>query len=134
MAGRYTLLDHSALTLLDFCQQKGIAIFLGSVYATGILATGAVEGARYIYRPASEEILIRVSAMEALCAEHGIPLRAAALQFALAHPAVRSLVIGGQSIAEWQDNEAMLGVKIPSAFWQDLRAHNLVNPTAPVPV
>ena len=134
LAGRYTLLDHSAMPLLDFCQQKGIAIFLGSVYATGILATGAVEGARYIYRPASEEILARVRAMEALCAEHGIPLRAAALQFALGHPAVRSLVIGGQSIAEWQDNEAMLGVKIPPAFWEELRGRKLVDPQTPVPV
>jgi D-threo-aldose 1-dehydrogenase len=133
LAGRYTLLDQTALPLLDYCQQKGIAIFLGSVYATGILATGAVEGARYIYRPASEEILARVRAMEALCAEYAIPLRAAALQFALAHPAVRSLVVGGQSITEWEDNKTMLGVQIPSAFWEKLKSQKLIKPDAPLP-
>ena len=94
LANRYTLLEQGALELLDVCQAQGIAIFLGGVYNTGILATGAIPEAHYDYRPAPPQIVERVQQIEAVCTRYAVPLRAAALQFPLAHPAVKSLVIG----------------------------------------
>jgi D-threo-aldose 1-dehydrogenase len=133
LAGRYTLLEQESLLLLDFCSQKGIAIFLGGVYNTGILATGAIAGARYSYRPAPPEILERVSRIEAVCSAFGVPLRAAALQFSAAHPAVKSLVIGAESRQEFDQAFDGLCFPIPPDFWQALRAARLIDEKAPVP-
>ena len=121
LAGRYTLLEQGGLPLLDLCSQKGIAVFLGGVYNTGILATGAQPGAIHNYRPASPEILARVSRMQAVCGRYGFPLRAAAVQFALSHPAVRSLVLGVRTVAEYQQALEAVAIPIPAPFWDELR-------------
>ncbi|OQA42479.1 MAG: Pyridoxal 4-dehydrogenase [Chloroflexi bacterium ADurb.Bin325] len=133
LAGRYHLLEQEALPFLELCQQRGIAVLLGAVYATGILATGAIPGARYEYREASPEILERVRRIEAICAEHGVPLSAAALQFPLGHPAVTSLVVGMQQPAEVDANLTALAHPIPAALWADLRAAGLLDANAPAP-
>jgi D-threo-aldose 1-dehydrogenase len=132
-AGRYTLLEQGALGFLDLCQSKGIAVFLGAVYATGILATGARPGARYDYDVAPPEIMERVRRIEEVCERHAIPLTAAALQFPLAHPAVASLVVGMQTPGEADANLAALTAPIPPAFWADLRAAGLLEDGAPTP-
>jgi D-threo-aldose 1-dehydrogenase len=133
LAGRYTLLEQKSLPLLELCRQKGIALFLGGVYNTGILATGAVPGARYQYSPASPEILARVAKLEAVCARHGVSLQAAALQFPLAHPAVRTLIIGANSITEYASALAAANAPIPVRLWEELRGEGLIEPGAPVP-
>jgi D-threo-aldose 1-dehydrogenase len=133
LAGRYHLLEQDALPFLDMCHERGIAVLLGAVYATGILATGAVPGARYEYREAPPAIMKRVRRIEAICAAHGVPLNAAALQFPLAHPAVTSLVVGMQRPAEVDANLAALAHPIPPALWADLRAAGLLDERAPVP-
>jgi D-threo-aldose 1-dehydrogenase len=133
LAGRYTLLEQQSLPLLDICLEKGIGLFLGGVYNTGILATGAQPAARYNYRPAPAKIMERVERIEAVCARYGIPLRAAALQFPLAHPAVSSLVIGLQSIAEYSEAVSAVELPIPEDFWNELRAESLISPEAPIP-
>jgi D-threo-aldose 1-dehydrogenase len=133
LAGRYTLLEQQSLPLLDLCLEKGIALFLGGVYNTGILATGAQPGARYNYRPASPEILERVARIEAICARYEISLRAAALQYPLAHPAVRSLVLGAQSISEYSEAISAVEMPVPADFWNELRTEGLISAEAPVP-
>jgi D-threo-aldose 1-dehydrogenase len=132
-AGRYTLLEQGALGLLNQCQSKGITVFLGAVYATGILATGARPGARYDYEAAPPEIMDRVRRIEEVCASHAVSLTAAALQFPLAHPAVASLVVGMQTPDEVDTNLASLSAPIPPAFWSDLREAGLLDEGAPVP-
>jgi D-threo-aldose 1-dehydrogenase len=132
-AGRYTLLEQGALGLLNLCQGKGIAVFLGAVFATGILATGARPGARYFYREAPPEIMERARRIEAVCAAHGVPLTAAALQFPLSHPAVASLVVGMQTPDEVDANLASLSRPIPPAFWNDLRSAGLLDDGALIP-
>jgi D-threo-aldose 1-dehydrogenase len=82
LAGRYTLLEQEPIhTFLPLCQQKNISVIIGGPYNSGILATGAVEGAYYNYRPATPEVLARVRQIEAVCARHNVTLQAAALQF-----------------------------------------------------
>ena len=133
LAGRYTLLEQTSLDFLELCRSKRIGILLGGVYNTGILATGAVPGAKYQYRDAPPEIMERTRALETLGAQHGVALSAAALQFAAAHPAVSSLVIGAAAKSEIAANLAALAAPIPAAYWQDLRAGHLVEDAAPLP-
>ena len=133
IAGRYTLLEQESLDCLALCAQKNIAVFLGGVYNTGILATGAVPEAKYNYKPASPEIMERVRRIESICARYEVPLRAAALQFPLAHEAVVSVVIGAESRAEFAQAFEGMCWKIPSALWQDLLDEGLVDPSAPLP-
>jgi D-threo-aldose 1-dehydrogenase len=134
LAGRYTLLEQTSLDeFLPYCVEHQISLILGGVLNSGILATGAVPGATYNYYPASEEIQERVRRIEAVCTRHGVPLRIAALQFPLAHPAVASLVVGARSPAEVQANVDALAVPVPSDLWAELREEGLIHPAAPVP-
>ena len=137
LAGRYSLLDHSALpALLPLCAARGVHLAIGGVFNSGLLATGtrtAAAAPTFNYAPAAREWLERTARIEAVCAAHGVPLRAAALQFVLAHPAVEIVMLGARSVHEWQDAQAMLQVAIPGAFWQALRRAGLLPDTAPTP-
>jgi len=135
LAGRYTLLDHGALPeLLPQCAARGVRIALGGVFNSGILATGSRAGAAtFDYAPAAGEWLARTARIEAACARHGVALRAAALQFVLAHPAVDLIMLGARRPAEWHDAQAMLQQAIPPAFWAELRADGLIPEEAPTP-
>lgn len=134
LAGRYTLLEQGALDeFLPLAQARGIGVILGGVFNSGILATGARPGAFYNYDPAPAEILARVARIEAVCAAHGVALAEAALRFALAHPAVVSVILGAQAPGEVQRNALALSRDIPSALWSDLKAEGLLRPDAPVP-
>ena len=136
LAGRYSLLDHAALPALwPACVQRGIHVALGGVFNSGLLATGTRGGAaaRFDYAPAERTWVERTARIEAVCDAHGVPLRAAALQFPLAHPAVEIVMVGARSVAEWRDAAAMLGRPIPAAFWRDLRHEGLLPAQAPTP-
>ncbi|HJU23915.1 MAG TPA: aldo/keto reductase [Casimicrobiaceae bacterium] len=135
LAGGYTLLEHAALDeFLPYCSQNGIGVVVASPFNSGILATGAVQGARYFYSPPSAEIVERTKRLEAICARHRVPLGAAALQFALAHPAVVSAVCGYRSVAEVDTNLAWSTLPIPMALWDELKASDLIPRDAPTPV
>ncbi len=134
LAGRYTLLEQGALDVfLPLCQAEGISVFLGGVYNSGILATGARPGAQYNYDEAPPEIKDRVGRIEAVCRAHGVPLNVAALQFPLAHPAVTSVVVGATSSAEVAANLQSLETAVPSILWRDLKAEGLIHEAAPLP-
>ena len=134
LASRYTLLDQSALPeLLPLCLQKRIGMIIGAPFNSGILATGAQPGAKFHYQAAPPHVLERVRLIENVCRAHGVPLKAAALQFPLAHPAVVSVIPGSRSVSELEENAAMIRFPIPAAFWRDLQAQNLLPKEAPVP-
>jgi D-threo-aldose 1-dehydrogenase len=103
------------------------------VFNSGILATGAVSGAKYNYRDPPPHILEKVARIEHICARHNVALPVAALHFALGHPAVVSLVLGGQSPQEVERNVAALRTSVPAGLWADLRAERLLEASAPVP-
>ena len=134
LAGRYTLLEQDPLdTFLPLCVKRDVGIILGGPYNSGILATGAIEGARYDYAPASEAILQRVRNLNDVCAAHTTPLIAAALQFPLGHPAVRSVIPGASNPAEVRQNVEIFETPIPSALWSDLKSQGLIRQDAPLP-
>jgi D-threo-aldose 1-dehydrogenase len=134
LAGRYTLLEQEALdSFLPLCERRGIGVVVGGPFNSGLLATGPVPGATYNYRPALPAILERARRLERVCASHGVPLAAAALQFPLAHPAVACVIPGARSVAEVEQNVALLARPLPPALWGDLKAEGLVRADAPTP-
>jgi D-threo-aldose 1-dehydrogenase len=133
LAGRYTLLDQEALPeLLPLCVEKGIAIVLGGVMNSGILA-GPIAGSRFDYRPADPALVERARRLEAVCTRYGTSLKAAAIQFPLAHPAVASLVAGVRQVAHLDDYPTMMRLPIDPDLWTELRAEGLIPPDAPTP-
>lgn len=135
LAGRHSLLDHSALPeLLPQCLARGVRVALGGVFNSGILATGARGGAAmFDYAPAATPWLERTARIEVVCEVFGVPLRAAALQFALAHPAVDIVMLGARKVAEWIDAQTMLRHPVAPEFWAALRAQGLIPVAAPTP-
>lgn len=133
LAGRYTLLEQTALdSFLPLCEARGIGIVTGGPYNSGILATGARPGAYYNYDPAPQEILDRVSAIEAVCAEHETRLVDAAFQFPLRHPAHVAVIPGGQGVSETEANLQAARAEIPAELWAALKARGLMREDAPV--
>jgi len=134
LAGRYKLLEQETLdSFLPLAAARNIGVMLGGVFNSGILATGAREGARYNYRPAEPRILDRVARIEAICNAHRVQLAHAALRFPLGHPAVTSIVLGGVSPAEVQTNLKAFALPVPPALWRDLATAGLLRPDAPLP-
>ncbi|MEM9432691.1 MAG: aldo/keto reductase [Pseudomonadota bacterium] len=133
LAGRYTLLEQTALdSFLPLCTQRGIGIVTGGPYNSGILATGSKPGAYYNYDPAPQQILDRVSAIEAICKDHNTRLVDAAFQFPLLHPAHVTVIPGGQGATETAGNLQAAAAEIPSDLWTDLKAKGLIREDAPV--
>lgn len=134
LAGRYTLLEQDPLdTFLPLCIKRDVGIILGGPYNSGILATGPIDGARYNYEPASEQILQRVRALNDVCAAHNTPLIAAALQFPLGHPAIKSVIPGASSPDEVRQNVEIFETQIPVDLWSDLKSQGLIRQDAVTP-
>jgi D-threo-aldose 1-dehydrogenase len=130
----YTLLDQAVLDEeFPRCTERGIGFVIGSVFASGILATGAVPGALYGYVPADQPMLARVARIEAVCARHGVPLAAAALQFPLGNPAVASVIPGALAPEQVQRNVAAFRHPIPANLWAELKHEGLLRADAPTP-
>jgi D-threo-aldose 1-dehydrogenase len=133
LAGRYTLLDQSALAdLLPVCLREGVGVIAGGVLNSGILGDPS-RGARFDYREARQPELERAQRAASVCAAHGIPLAAAALQFALGHPAVVAVLTGVRSVAELEENVRLFDLDVPAGVWTDLVAHGIVSEAVPLP-
>lgn len=132
-AGRYTLIDQTALReLMPACVERGTSVVIGGVYNSGLLADPR-PGAPYDYAAAPREVVAHARRLAEVCGRHGVPLRAAALRFAAAHPAVATVLLGARSPQEVEDNVAMAGYDVPHAMWEELRAEGLLPAAAPVP-
>jgi D-threo-aldose 1-dehydrogenase len=128
LAGCYTLLDQSAATaLLPTCAERGVAVILGGVFNTGVLAQPNPD-ACYKYDRVPADVLDRTRHMARICADHGVPLKAAALRFPLRHNAVTAILTGVRTTAELDENAALLQQHTPDAMWTDLQAAGLLTP------
>ncbi len=122
IAGRYTLLDQSAAdALLPAALERGVSVIAGGVFNSGVLAAPRA-GATYDYQAAPDSLVARARALEAVCAQFGVPLRAAAARFPLRHPAVASVLIGARSASEISDAISLRELEIPEALWDALEA------------
>lgn len=132
LAGRYTLLEQTALErFLPRCVARGVGIIVGGPFNSGALVetSGTLH---YNYEPAPASVVERVERLRKVCAAHGVPLAAAALQFPLGHPAVLSVIPGMATPAQVSDATHWLSYAIPGALWSDLRAEGLIRTDAPV--
>lgn len=134
LAGRYSLLEQPAVSsLLPLALERNIGVMLGGVFNSGILATGAIDGARYNYAAAPPDVLARVARIERVCSAHGVKLAHAAVQFALSHPAVATIVLGAVHPDEIARNLSAITALVPEALWSDLKSEGLLDPAAPTP-
>ena len=106
---------------------------IGGGFNSGILATGAVENAKYNYGPASQAILQKVSKIENVCRDYHVSLPAAALQFVLAHPAVPTIIPGTRTVAQLENCLEWIAAPIPDDFWRTLQQQGLLDEAAPTP-
>jgi D-threo-aldose 1-dehydrogenase len=132
LAGRYTLLDHDRALqrVMPLVAERGLGIVAGGPYSSGAL----VGGPNFEYAPATPAILDKVARIKALADRHGISIKAAGLQFSLAHPAVAAVIPGASKPERIAEDGAALNETIPAEFWRDLRKAGLVNPEAPLPL
>jgi D-threo-aldose 1-dehydrogenase len=131
LAGRYTLLEQEAITeFLPYCEENHISVMIGGPYNSGVLAK---PDGRYNYKAVPPEVSAKVTRLHEVCTEHDVPMRAAALQFVMAHPAVASVIPGTSSPRHQEDNLRMMSHPIPGEFWEALREKDLLHPDAPVP-
>ena len=131
LAGRYTLLDHDRALqrVMSKVAERGLGIVVGGPYSSGAL----VGGPNFEYAPATPAILDKVARIKAIADRHGVSMKAAGLQFALANPAVAAVIPGASHPSRIAEDRAALEETVPADFWRELRAAGLVNPAAPLP-
>ena len=134
LAGRYSILEQGAMDeLFPLCAEKNIGIMLGGTYNSGILASNLGVGAKFNYAEAPEDVLERARGLQTVAARHRVSLKAAALRFALAHPQVTCIIPGTRVPDRVNENLKLVDEPIPSEFWAELKAGNLIRQDAPVP-
>ena len=116
LAGRWTLLDRSGGPLLERCAARGVDVLLGGVFNSGLLAAPS-STATFDYRAAPGALVEKAQAMQRVCADAGVSLPAAAVQFAARHPAVSTVLIGARSPEEVEEDVAAATAPIPEAVW-----------------
>ncbi|MBD9505089.1 aldo/keto reductase [Pseudomonas sp. PDM17] len=131
LAGRYSLLDHERALqrVMPQAVEQGVGIVVGGPYSSGVTAGGE----HFEYQKASPAVLAKLERIRAVARDHGVDVKAAALQFALAHPAVVAAIPGSTRPLHANQDHAALSAVIPAAFWSDLRAQGLISAVAPVP-
>jgi len=130
LAGRYTLMETTPLDeLFPLCAGRGAHVVLGGPYNSGFLAGGP----NYDYAPAGADKIAQRERLRQVAARHGVDLAAAALQFGAAHPVVAATIPGASSPEHLKRNAALMEVTVPAAFWEELKAEQLLAQEAPVP-
>jgi len=119
---RYTLLNRAAEPLLEAARRLGVAVVNAAPYNSGVLVRGPEAGARYAYGQVPPALAERVRRMAALCAEHGVPLAAAALQFSLREQRIAATVVGLTAPEQVAETLDLARHPIPPALWPALDA------------
>ncbi|WP_149083713.1 MULTISPECIES: aldo/keto reductase [Microbacterium] len=128
VAGRYTLLEQpAAVDVLPACRATGTGIVAASVFNSGLLAANEPRrDGRYEYGQLPDELWDRLVRIAAVCADHDVPLPAAAIQFPLQSDVVRSVVVGGSRPAQLRQNAEYAALEVPPALWANLAAEGLI--------
>jgi D-threo-aldose 1-dehydrogenase len=122
LAGRLTLLDHTALDeVIPLAEERGVDIVAAGVYNSGLLSRSEIPAdAKYDYVTASPELLERARRIASICRDHGVELPAAALQYPARFAPVVSTVVGIRTAAQARDSAERAAVKIPEQLWTDI--------------
>lgn len=135
LAGRYTLLEQPALpSFLPACAERGVSVVACGVFNSGLLSKPVVPpDAKYDYADAPPELVARARAIASVCDRHGVALPEVAIQFALGHPAVVSVVVGARTAAQMTANAARFSASVPAGLWDELRSSGLLDEEVPTP-
>ncbi|WP_329788075.1 aldo/keto reductase [Lentzea sp. DG1S-22] len=135
LAGRYTLLEQPALpSFLPACAERGVSVVACGVFNSGLLSKPVVPSdAKYDYADAPPELVARARAIASVCDRHGVALPEVAIQFALGHPAVVSVVVGARTAAQMTSNAARFSASIPAGLWDELKSSGLLGEEVPTP-
>ena len=132
VAGRYSLLVMDGLAeLLPLAEEKGIGVVIAQALAGGLI--DGQPNPRLFYAPLTGATRTKVARIASVCQRHGVPTAAAAIQFPLAHPAVRGLLTGPETGDQMRQNLEWWTLPIPDALWADLKAEGLLPADAPTP-
>ena len=132
LAGRYTLLDHSAMySLMPKCLEKNISIILGGPYNSGILASDFKSESTYFYEPSPTKVTEKARLIKKVCDKYEVPLKAASLQFGLNHPSVVSTIPGPSNPNELKENLKMVNITINNDLWKELKDKKLIDLECP---
>ncbi|MBX7554342.1 aldo/keto reductase [Streptomyces sp. NPDC004232] len=133
LAGRYTLLDQSALDdVLPAARELGKSVVAVGVFNSGLLSRDRpAEGMKYDYRDAPPALVVRARAIAEVCEAHGTSLPAAAIAFPYTHPSIVNVTLGMRTPAQVGRNVELHGQRVPEGLWDDLRAQGLIRPDVP---
>jgi len=115
--------------LMPGAAAKNVDIVVGGPYSSGILAGGT----HFEYQTAHQEIVARVERIKAIAERYRVPIKAAALQFSLAHPASAAIIPGASRPGRIAEDHAALRAHVPDDFWREMREQGLVAPDAERP-
>lgn len=132
LAGRYSLLDHDRALqrVMPTVAERGLGIVVGGPYSSGAL----VGGPNFEYAPIKPAMREKIDRIKSIANGHGVSMKAAGLQFALANPAVAAVIPGASQPSRITEDRAAMAEVVPAGFWQQLRAAGLVNAAAPLPI
>ena len=134
LAGRYTLLDQSALDdCIPIAEEKKIGIILGGVFNSGILAKGIGEDITYFYQTIPDNIKKKYNEISIICERYDVSVTSAALQFCYANKNISSMVIGMDRVNQINNNISSLSKKIPNDLWEELKNKNIIDERCALP-
>ena len=134
LAGRYTLLDQSALDdCILIAEEKNIGIILGGVFNSGILAKGIGENITYFYQTIPDNIKKKYNEISIICERYDVSVKSAALQFCYANKNISSMVIGMDRVNQINNNISSLSKKIPNDLWEELKNKNIIDERCALP-
>ncbi|MER6466927.1 aldo/keto reductase [Streptomyces sp. NPDC001288] len=133
LAGRYTLLDQSALDdVLPAARELGKSVVAVGVFNSGLLSRDRpTEGMKYDYQDAPKDLVARARAIAAVCGAHGTTLPAAAIAFPFTHPSIINVTLGMRNAKEVVQDVQLHGRHIPEDLWNDLRVQGLIRSDVP---
>lgn len=117
---RYTLVNRNAEPMIALAQSRGMSVLNAAPYASGALAKGSANHKRYVYQEATAEVLAPIARVEAICARHGVPPGAAALQFSLRDPRIASTICGVSRPERVAETFAWAKWPIAKEVWDEL--------------
>jgi D-threo-aldose 1-dehydrogenase len=128
LAGRYTLLDQSALDdVLPAARELGKSVVAVGVFNSGLLSRDRpAEGMKYDYRDAPSALVVRARAIAEVCEAHGTTLPAAAIAFPHTHPSIINVTLGMRTPEQVGRNVELHEQRVPDSLWDDLRAQGLI--------
>ncbi len=130
---RFTLINRNAEAMIDYALSRGAAVLNAAPYGGGVFAKGSATMPKYSYRDAPADVLDAVRQVEAICAKHGIPPGAAALQFSMRDPRVTTTVCGVSRPDRVAETLEWAAWQIPETVWDELARvpYSTSNPQAP---